>query len=175
MKKALKVFLVGFVAIVLIALVIGLLLPAEWNAEASVTMNAEPAEIHSYVGDMNKWSSWSTGNMKTEDPTAEVTVTGTGVGATMTWTGEKMGRGRIVITESDPATGIKYDAAIESDEINGHGSIMYEKTAEGTVVTWRDAGDLPPVIGGYFSGMVNQALSEHFEKSLGKLKETVED
>ena len=175
MKRALKVFFFGLGAILLVTLVIGLLLPSEWSADATVTMKAEPAEIHGYVSDFDQWAAWATENMKTEDPSAEVTVTGTGVGATMTWKGDKMGRGKIVITESDPATGIKYESAIESDEINGRGSISYQKTDEGTVVTWHDEGDLPPVIGGYFAGMVNQALSDHFEKSLGKLKQAVEN
>ena len=174
MKRTIKVFFIGFGLILLVAVLIGLALPNEWSAEARVTIDAEPAVIHPYVSDFEQWQVWATDNMKTEDPTAEVTVTGTGVGATMTWTGDRMGQGRIVITESDPARGISYDAAIKSDELNGRGWIRYEVTPEGTVVTWHDEGDLPPVIGSYFAGMVNQTLSEHFEKSLTKLKGAVE-
>lgn len=174
MKRTLKVFFMGLGGILLAAFVIGLLLPNEWDAEAQATMQAEPSEIHAYVGDFNRWGAWATTSMKAEDPTAEVTVTGSGVGATMTWQGDKMGRGRIVITESDPLKGIRYEAAIEGEEVNGHGSITYEKTDEGTLVTWKDQGELPPFIGGYFSGMVNQALSEHFGRSLELLKQIVE-
>lgn len=176
MKKAFKVFLVGFVAIVLVTVVVGALLPSEWEAEASVEINATPAQIHSHVSSFKAWEGWATEAMQREDPTAVVTLSGpdAGVGATMAWQGDKMGRGRLTITESDPATGIKYEAAIESDDVNSHGSISFETTKDGTRVTWHDEGDLPPIIGGLLSAQVNQALSEHFEQSLTKLKEALE-
>lgn len=176
MKKSLKVFLFGLGAIVIGTVIIGALLPSEWDAEASIEIEASPAEIHPLVSSFKGWEKWSTEAMKREDPEAEVTFSGpeSGVGATMQWTGEKMGRGRLTIVESDPLKGIAYEGAIESDEVNAKGWIHYEVTETGTRVTWHDEGDLPPIIGGLLAGGVNQALSEHFQKSLEKLKAAVE-
>lgn len=172
MKKAFKVFAIGFVAILLVALVIGLLLPSRWEAGATVDINAEPAIIHEYVSSFENWQKWATDAVKTEDPTAVVTISEDG--RSMSWKGERMGRGRMSITRDEPGKGIWYEAAIESDEVNGSGHITYERVDGITRVTWHDEGKLPPVIGGYFAAMVNQALSDHFAKSLAKLKTELE-
>jgi len=175
-KRSLKVFLIGLIGLIVVTVVIGLLLPSRWEAETSTTIKAEPAKIHTLVANFDNWKVWATENMKTQDPDAVVTFSGppSGAGATMSWESAKMGRGRLTITKSDPQKGIWYESAIESDEINGEGWVTYERDGENTKVTWHDEGDLPPVIGGYFRGTLNQALEEHFSKSLAKLKEAAE-
>ena len=66
------------------------------------------------------------------------------------------------------------DEAIETEEINAHGSLTWVPQGGGTRVTWVDEGLLPPVVGGYAVHRVNEALGEHFDKSLGHLKAEVE-
>jgi hypothetical protein len=174
MKSTFKIFLIGLGVILLFTVIVGLLLPGEWRAEARVSISAEPAAIHEHVGDLNRWSGWATTGLKEQDPTAVITVTGEGVGASMSWTGDRVGQGRIVITEIDPAGGIRYDAAFKGDEINARGRISYESSPEGTIVTWVEEGALPPVIGGYFGGMVSQSVQEQLQLNLEALKQAVE-
>lgn len=169
MPKTAKIFFAGVITILVGAVVIGLLLPAQWTAEARVVVNAEPAKIHEFVGDLSKWDQWAITDMD-KDPTAEITIDG----STLSWKGDKVGRGWFTILESDPATGIKYEAAIQSPEVNSRGWIKYEKEGEGTLVIWHDEGDLPPLIGGYTGGMMGEELSVHYKRSLEKLKEAAE-
>ncbi|MBZ0137551.1 MAG: SRPBCC family protein [Planctomycetes bacterium] len=173
MKKSLKVFLAGVGAILLFALVLGLILPSEWNAEARVTVDAAPARIHSMVGSLANWEKWATSAMTRHDPSAVVTISADG--GSMSWTGDKLGTGRMTITENDPTTGIKYEGAYNSDDVSVWGGISYEHTQDGTLVVWREAGDLPPIIGPYLAGMTGQATSDSLAGNLGRLKALVEE
>jgi hypothetical protein len=85
-----------------------------------------------------------------------------------------MGRGRLEIVEASPALGVKLDEAIESETVNAHASLLFSADATGTRVTWVDEGTLPPVLGGYFRGMIEAMLGTNFENGLKKLKTVVE-
>lgn len=172
MRKSLKVFFFGLSAILLVTLVLGLILPWQWNAGAQVSVNATPAQIHPLVGSFANWEKWATSAMTKHDPSTVVTISADG--KSMSWTGEKLGTGRMTITDSDPATGITYEGALESDEVNVRGSISYQPAPEGTLVVWQEVGDLPPIIGAYFAGMAGQAKSDSFAANLQQLKAVVE-
>lgn len=136
---------------------------------------APPAAIHPFVSNLRKWQEWAVWT-KELDPQVKNTWSGPeeGVGAGWAWLGPKMGRGKIVVTASDVATGVKLDEAIEGDEINAHATFSYVVVGASTRVVWVDEGTLPPVLGGYFRGMIEKMLGENFEKGLEKLKSVVE-
>jgi hypothetical protein len=119
------------------------------------------------------WAAWTKGM----DPEVEYTYSGPseGVGATWAWRGPKMGKGRMMLTASDPQRGVEIDEAIESDEVNARGSLIYTRTGEGTRIDWRDSGTLPPVLGGYARGMINDMLGENSAVGLADLKRVVEE
>ncbi|MCG3182231.1 MAG: hypothetical protein ICCCNLDF_00293 [Planctomycetes bacterium] len=176
MKNTLRIFAIGFVTISLITLLIGLPLPNEWEAERSEVILAPADQLYPRIASFKEWEQWATAEMRNVDPTLQVEYSGpeSGVGATFSWNGEKMGKGRLVITKIEPGVGVWYESAIQSDEVNGHGWLKLEPTAEGTRVTWNDQGDLPPVYGGYFAAMVQQSLETQFAAALRKLKEVSE-
>ncbi|HSP80740.1 MAG TPA: SRPBCC family protein, partial [Myxococcaceae bacterium] len=84
------------------------------------------------------------------------------------------GRGKMTITKSDAAAGVWVDEMIEADEVNAHGSVTWTLEGGGTKVTWVDEGELPPVIGGYFVGMIEEMLGENFQQGLEGLKKQAE-
>jgi hypothetical protein len=100
------------------------------------------------------------------------------VGAVYQWSGDSSGRGTLVITHSDADSGIHIDEWIQADETgpkNATGRITYtEGPNDATRVTWSDQGTMPPIIGGYFRGFVNQAIGAAFEKGLANLKAKAE-
>ncbi len=163
------------IVVVLAALtvvVVGLLLPRQWEVERSVEIDGELAQIHALVGDVEQWDRWMF------DPASagalELDAQGSGVGATVAWTGEGS-HGRMTLLEADPAAGIRWEGQIETDEVNNHGEIRYEPLAGGGVrVTVVDTGTLPPVLGGFFVPVMNSALGQHFEAALGRLQAAVE-
>jgi uncharacterized membrane protein len=153
-------------------IVVGLLLPREWEVRASVEIEGEVEQIHALVADLERWDQWM---FDPEQDAAAISsqVEGSGVGATIRWSG-KGSTGTITLVEVDPATGVRWDGRIESDEINNHGEIRYEPLEAGVVrVTLVDKGTLPPVFGGYFVPVMNAALGQHFEAALGRLETAV--
>ncbi len=172
MIKKLGLALVGLIVLLL---AVGLVLPRRWHVERSVLIAAPSARIHPYLNDLRRWQEWAVWT-KELDPVVRNTYEGPldGVGAKWSWLGPKMGRGQMEIVASDPATGLTIDEAIESDEVNARTEFTFTAEGDGTRVTWVDEGTLPPVMGGYFRGMVERMLGEHFEQGLGQLKALVE-
>ncbi|PRP92133.1 Polyketide cyclase / dehydrase and lipid transport [Enhygromyxa salina] len=149
--------------------VVGVFLPREWHVEQSVDIEADVAQIHAQIADLERWDAWMF-DPELEGADMLVEVEGSGVGATISWSG-KGSTGAMTLVEADPATGIRWDGRVETDEINNHGSISYEPLDGGLVrVTLVDEGTLPPVLGGYFAPVMNSALSQHFEAALGRLE-----
>ncbi|GMU59852.1 MAG: hypothetical protein AMXMBFR34_16150 [Myxococcaceae bacterium] len=165
----------GLVGLILVALIIGALLPRRWHVEQSILIKAPPEQIHPFLEDLRRWADWSAWN-KELDPKVVWTWEGPdrGVGARWAWSGPVMGKGRMEVVRSDASVGLTVDEAIESEEVNAQGRFLYTREGDGTKVTWIDEGTLPPVIGGYFRGMIESMLAENFSKGLTKLKGLVE-
>lgn len=170
-RRALLAFAITTAAVLLVGLALG----RRWEVEVRETIAAPPARIHAWIADLHRWPTWTTlqGNA---DAQAQHTFGGaaSGVGATWGWQGPAVGRGWIEIVRAEPEAGVWIAEAIESDTINAHGSLTYEVTPAGTVVIWRDAGDLPPVVGGFFRGAIHKMLRDHFGRSLAQLKGLIE-
>jgi hypothetical protein len=173
-KKSVGCVTLGCVAPLAAVVILGIVLPAEWSAESSVTIATPPERILPYLDDFHRWDEWvrweEEGGSK-----AELSISGAprGVGATLEWRGESMGKGRLTITASD-AAGIRYESAIESDDLNGSGAIALAREGDVTRVTWRDEGKLPPVVGGLFAWLMNARLEDKFASDLATLKMVLE-
>jgi hypothetical protein len=170
-KKSFQIAAIGFLVVVSILVVAGALSPPIWRVEVRRTIAATPAQIHPLLVDLRAWQRWAGWN-EAFDPEVTFSFAGpaVGVGASWSWRGPKMGRGTITITKADSEAGVWLDEAIESDEINAHGSITYTVIdAQQTMVTWRDEGRLPPIIGGLMRASVEAGLTTHFGVALDRL------
>ena len=172
--------LVGVLAVLLVLAGVGFVLPTDFAVAKSVTIDAEPAQVHAWVGDLQKWPEW--GPWHEDDPTMVTTLGDktVGVGANQSWTG-KDGDGELTLTESDPATGIAYDMAfiMDGERYPSSAVMSYEKVDGGTQVTWSMEGDvggmMPPVIAGYMNTfMMKGSIGDMFERGLAALKGKVE-
>ncbi|MDP1829695.1 MAG: SRPBCC family protein [Archangium sp.] len=170
-----KKFSIALVALIVLTLAVGLVLPRTWRVERHVVINATPARIHPLLFDLKRWQEWSVWT-RALDPMLRNTYEGPqdGVGAKWMWLGPTMGRGQIVITASDPLRGVELDESIESEVVNARASLAFTAEGDATRVTWVDEGTLPPVVGGFFRGTVEDRLGAHFATSLEKLKAVVE-
>jgi hypothetical protein len=175
--RILKFIGIGVAALIALAVGIGLTLPREWHVERSVTIQAKPEQVHALVADLKAWPSWTVWD-KNMDPDVKHEFGGPeqGVGAWWSWNGPRMGHGKMTITRSDVASGVWIDEMIETDkEVNAHGSITWTAVEGGALkVSWKDDGTLPPVIGGYAKGMIEEMLGSHFQKGLEHLKAEAE-
>ena len=103
-----KVFGVIGTALVTLML-IGLVLPGTWSAEASIQIEASPTEVFPFLNDLSRWDTWTNwGDLDSElsDPSG-------GAGASRSWDDPNFGSGRVTITNSGPPTFVRYEVEIE--------------------------------------------------------------
>jgi len=160
--------------LLLLFVIVGFLLPTSYTIVRSVEIDASPARIHEYTGDLEKWPEWAP--WKDEDPSIVVmfgdkTV---GVGANQSWIGQS-GDGSLRFTSSSPDRGIEYDLFFEGGKYRCESSMSYVEGDNGTTVTWTMDGDTEtPVIGGYLALMMDSMVGGMFERGLLKLIKQVE-
>jgi hypothetical protein len=171
----LRKFAIGLCGLAVLTLLVGAALPRAWHVERRVEIAASSEQIHPFISTPQRWQEWSVWT-KSMDAQARHSFSGPseGAGSERAWLGAKLGRSHWRIVESDPATGVRISAALESDEVNAHSSLTYIRSAAGTVVVWSDEGRLPAILGGYFRSGFENALGENLEASLLKLKHLVE-
>ncbi len=170
-----KKILIVVAALLAVLAIVGVFLPRQWHVVRTIDIAVPAAAIHPFVDDLHKWADWAAWN-KAMDPDVKWTYAGPerGVGASWAWDGPKMGRGKMTITKSDAAKGVWVDECIEGDAVNAHGSVEFTEANGNTKVTWTDSGTLPPVVVGYFVGMINSMLTENFDVGLKGLKTLAE-
>lgn len=171
MKTFLKI--IGIAVSLFVA--IGLFLPTQYQVTRSISINATPNEIHTYVGDLDKWPTWSP--WEKSDPSIKITAgkIRRGVGASQSWVGDS-GSGNLTFTQSSPQVGIRYDMMF-NDTDPSKAEMIYTVATDGktTTVSWNMDGELmTPVIGGYFAMLMDKMVGPMFDDGLQRLKKAVE-
>jgi effector-binding domain-containing protein len=170
-----KKILIALGAILILALVVGLLLPRHVKVERSVLIDRPASLVFATVNSFQlfpKWSPW-----QDLDPNMHQTMEGArdGVGAKLVWSGNaKVGSGTQLITASVP------DRSVASDlDFSGMGiaKSLIALTPEGamTRATWSldiDMGGNP--VGHYFGLTMDGMIGKDFASGLAKLKTLVE-
>jgi effector-binding domain-containing protein len=171
----LKKIIITLVGIVLLAGIVGWLLPRQVHIARSVSIDRPASLVYATVNSFQlfpKWSPW-----QDLDPNMHQTTEGPrdGVGAKLVWSGnDKVGSGTQIIT----ASVLNQSVASDLDFNNmGAAKSLMSMTADGsmTKVTWSldiDMGANP--IGHYFGLMMDGSIGGDFAKGLGKLKSLVE-
>ena len=168
-----KKILIVLVVIVAAVAVVGFFLPTEYDVGRSVVIDAPPAKVHDYVGNLKKWEEW--GPWQAHDSSIKITYgeKTQGVGAHYSWTSQD-GPGELTITKSDPQTGVEYDMLFDN-QFKAKGAVTYAKEGDGTRVTWSMSGNQDvPVVGGYFAALMDTMVGSYFEEGLANLKKKVE-
>ena len=172
----LKKVLVGI--FVLLVLVVGgaYLIPPRYRVERSVVIQAEPQAIFPLVNNLKQWEEWTPWDTEL-DPSLKREYEGPaeGVGAKMSWTGEKLGNGSVSLIDSNPQKGIGYSLDFDAGAHKSEGKIAFTPSGGGTEVKWTNEGDvgLNP-INRYCSLVMGRMMGPDFEKGLARLKRRVE-
>lgn len=170
-----KTFLKIIAIVVVLFVAVGLFLPTQYQVSRSITIDATPSEIHTYVGDLDKWTIWSP--WEKSDPTIKITQgkVRSGVGASQSWVGDS-GSGNLTFTHSSPQLGIRYDMMFNGTDPS-KAEMVYQISSDGkaTTVSWNMDGELmTPVIGGYFAVLMDKLVGPMFDDGLQRLKIAVE-
>lgn len=155
-------------------IVIGVFLPATAHVQRHIEINARIASVFALINDfrqVNKWSPWVA-----IDPNALYSISGPprGVGATVAWDGQIVGRGGQVIVESRP-----YDRVVSRLDLGNQGNAIsvfeLEQTTAGTRVTWSFDNDFKlNLVGRYFGLLLEGIVGPDYEKGLANLKTMAE-
>jgi hypothetical protein len=176
LMKSLKwiALIVGLV--VLVFVLIGWGLPARYHVERSVVIEAPLDAVYPVISRLKDWPTWTAWTTE-RYPDMKINFVGpeSGVGAKYSWQGEHVGTGQLVLTDSDPARGIKFDLDFENGTFVSTGGIQLENVAEGTKATWWNEGALGVnPINRYCGLMMDSMMGPDFQTGLDNLKKKVE-
>lgn len=170
--------LIGFLAFVLLIVIVGFLSPRKVSVSRSLKMKASPEAAYGQMIDLRafvgNWSPWSE-----KDPQAVNTFSGAeqGVGAIFEWKGhpKKVGQGRMEVISVNP-----YTEVLSSLEFTGRGKatavFKIEEQGNGEIlVHWgfeADNGMNPAAR--IFGRFMDKLMGPDFEHGLKKLQKTIE-
>ncbi len=168
MKNALKILL----AVCLVVVIAGLVLPDEFEVRRSVRIDAPASQVHPYLNDLTLWPLWNP--FQTEEVTVSVSQPSAGVGAHQSWQ-DPSGGGELWMTLSDPAHGIAYDLRFGRRPERYQAGFHYRQQGSATLVVWEMSGQMhTPVMGAYLAMMADVMIGEQFQSGLERLKRVVE-
>ncbi|MDZ4774524.1 MAG: SRPBCC family protein [Planctomycetota bacterium] len=171
-----RLILFCFLAVLLIlggAFVAGFFMPRQWSVRTQTVVQNSPAAVHPLVATPRRWPEWFAWN-KVKDPSIVYTFSGpeSGVGASLTWTSERLGTGTVTLTKSDPSTGVAYDLVISGfGEFPIRGEIDFKAADGTTTVTVSEGGELgSSPIPRLFRGVMEGKLAHDLQNALERLK-----
>lgn len=114
------------------------LLPTKLEVQQRIVLQAPPEEVYALLDNPMQWEKWSVLN-KQEDPSMIHLYGGpmAGTGARMQWSGDRVGNGLIVFTESISPSSLTYKQSENSATQSIEGSFTLAPVAGGTQVVWR--------------------------------------
>lgn len=171
MRVFLKIGII-FLTLILLFIVGGFFLPSEFDIQRSEIINSSADKVFPQINTLQNWKNWSSWSVN--DKTVKFTYNDikSGKGASMEWTSENSGYGKIIITKSIENQLVGYDIALNEDGEFSQGEIKLNEKNGKTEVIWRFFGEFGanPVYR-YFGLFMEDLVGKDFEQSLGRLKE----
>ena len=163
--------IVGAVLLAAILLA-GFVLPKHVVIGRRVVIDAPPELVWPDVGSLATWPEWTEWSPR-NDPQYDPTPEGTNK---LSWTKSQGGPGTQVITEGDPAKGIKYKLEIQGGKFLVEGRVQFTRDGTRTAVAWIDSMDFGhSYLGRYMGATMDLMLGPMIEKSLLTLKSRSEE
>lgn len=174
--KILKRILLGFVILLALLVLVGLLLPSSAHVQRSTTITAPPSAVFEVVNSFKRFNEWSP--WYELDPAARYVYSGPeqGVGARFEWTSEKpevgSGSQEIIASEPDKRVRSKLDFGSQG---TAEAEISIVPVDQGSEVTWSlDSQFGFNLLHRYFGLLFDQWFGADYEKGMAKLKALLE-
>ena len=165
--------LIGLVVLVAAAVGVAFVLPQHPHTQRETIVAASPEQVFSVVNDMSRWNDWAPWFKMDPDMKQKFDGPGKGVGAKLSWTSEKFGKGSMTVIESTPFSQIK--EALDFDGNLATATFTFTPADGGTKVVWSfdsDAGMNP--VARYFGLLVDSMVGKDYETGLASLKTLAE-
>lgn len=172
--KAVKIIILTILAILVLLVIAGFLLPAEWSVSESVAIEAPAEEVYAYVADFRRWPEWT--SWAAADPSMQYSYSGSdrGVGQVTEWSGES-GSGRMEITAVDSLRRVDYYFSMDDGMFGAASTIRLDDEGGATTVTWSSEGDVGANLAArYFMKLFTPYMSADYRAGLERLKGVAE-
>lgn len=150
-------------------LLIGFLLPADWEADATRVIEAPPHSVLAYLDSPEGWQEW------TPWPETGVERSGPerGAGAELSWDDPEIGTGSFTLTDAT-VDRIEYAVDVGDGAMLSNGFVALTPSDGGVHIHWHEQGDLGrnPLMG-YWALSMGRAQSEEMSKGLERLDSLV--
>lgn len=165
MKIGARIFgaLAGFL---ILFLLLGLLLPGEWQAEADTHLPAPPGAAFPFLNRMELWTRW----MPTPDSGLEFSGPQEGVGAGFSWDDPAYGEGSVRVRRVEPNVRVEYEVEVEGGGLRIRGTLTLSAEGSGSRLHWTETGDFGwnPLLG-YTARSMAASQGEAMRSSLEDL------
>ena len=163
-----------FISIILIVVIAGQ--PNEFAVSRQITIAAPPELVFPHINELRNWEAWNPWAPK--DPNCKTTYDGpsAGVGASYSWSGNKVGAGRNSITESRHNELVRFQLEFQKPIVaTNTAEFRFQPNGGKTVVTWTMSGKRN-VPGKLFGLVLNcdKMCGNQFDNGLAKIKSLVE-
>lgn len=178
----LETILLIIVALVIIVIVLGFLLPDKVHVERETVINAPREKVFALISDFEKWDEWSPwANL---DPNAKYSFSGNGVGQKMSWESEQrdVGKGTQEIVVLEPPEKVVTSLAFEGMGV-AHATFDLSSAGENaTKIVWSLDTNMREGIALYMKPMatymgmfmMDGMLGKQYEEGLANLKRAAE-
>jgi uncharacterized protein YndB with AHSA1/START domain len=163
------VLILGGAAVVLmLVMLVGFLLPTDWEARATAVVDAPQETIFTYLDSPEGWRAW------TPWPDSSVVRSGPphGTGAELSWDDDELGSGSFRLVEVTPSRRVRYEVEVGGGAMRTTGTVTLLSSTDGSgvLVSWRENGNLGrnPLMG-FWVFFMGRAQSAELEKGLGRL------
>ena len=174
--KALKIVIGVIVALIVLLVAIGYVLPNNSHVERSTVVNVKPATAYAVLNgfkQFRKWSPW-----EGLDPNTKYEFTGPiwGVGAKQAWSSPNpnVGTGSQEIVASEPDKSITIKLVFADFNSESTATYLLAPDGEGTRITWTNDTVFGDLVGRYFGLMMDKMIGKDYELGLAQLKTLLE-
>ena len=153
-------------ALLILALVVGFLLPGRWEVERSVLVAASPDVVYPWLDDPRRWE------QRAPLGDVESTLSGPerGSGAKRSWDDPAMGDGTFIILSTIPDREVQYRVEVQEGTLITQGTLRLAPEGAGTRVTWTEEGDFGPnPLMGYTALGMDRMQGNQLENALARL------
>jgi uncharacterized protein YndB with AHSA1/START domain len=165
----------GLVALAVLLLAIGLLLPRHFRVERAANINAPAEKVYALLADPREWKRWTVWNQR--DPAMKIDYSGpaSGAGARWAWQSKTEGNGAMEFTEVLPNQRIGYTLSFPDFGMQSAGVVAIAPASAGVRVSWTNEGELGVnPVNRWFGLFMDRMVGKDFDAGLANLKRIAE-
>ena len=170
--KILKGILYVILAIILLIILIGFVLPRKYEVSQSITVDRSPEMVYYHSMNLEKRASWDPWIEEEPDAQIKTDMTEEGVGSTWQWKGQKIGSGKITIDEVKIHERIQSTLKFfEPDTSSAQVEWIFEPAEGGTNISWNMSGEWRNIPERWIGLIMKSSIRESFQKGLQNYKQ----